>query len=147
MAHHGARQTHQLLTPSIELPRADPVFARNLGRRQVRPQAFENDLALPLHGPGPTPFGRAKDLSRRKTSARKTNLTSVLSRENQVRRRRIHSKIESQNAYASPDAVATTLTARADVFDYVERFYNPTRRHSTIDYVSPMEFERIAAAA
>ena len=37
--------------------------------------------------------------------------------------------------------------ARADVFDYVERFYNPTRRHSTIGYVSPMEFERIAAAA
>ena len=37
--------------------------------------------------------------------------------------------------------------ARADVFDYVERFCNPTRRHSTIGYVSPMEFERIAAAA
>ena len=37
--------------------------------------------------------------------------------------------------------------ARADVFDYVERFYNPTRRHSTIGYVSPMEFERIAVAA
>ena len=37
--------------------------------------------------------------------------------------------------------------ARADVFDYVERFYNPTRRHSTIGYVSPMQFERIAAVA
>jgi len=37
--------------------------------------------------------------------------------------------------------------ARADVFDYIERFYNPNRRHSTIGYVSPMEFERIAAAA
>ena len=32
--------------------------------------------------------------------------------------------------------------ARADVFDYIERFYNPKRRHSTIGYVSPMEFER-----
>jgi putative transposase len=31
--------------------------------------------------------------------------------------------------------------ARADVFDYIERFYNPRRRHSTIGYVSPMEFE------
>jgi putative transposase len=31
--------------------------------------------------------------------------------------------------------------ARADVFDYIERFYNPTRRHSTIGYLSPMEFE------
>src|SRR5436305_13097222 len=32
--------------------------------------------------------------------------------------------------------------AKADVFDYIERFYNPKRRHSTIGYVSPMEFER-----
>lgn len=31
--------------------------------------------------------------------------------------------------------------AKADVFDYIERFYNPRRRHSTIGYVSPMEFE------
>ena len=31
--------------------------------------------------------------------------------------------------------------ARADVFDYIERFYNTKRRHSTIGYVSPMEFE------
>ena len=34
--------------------------------------------------------------------------------------------------------------ARADVFDYIERFYNPKRRHSTIGYMSPMEFERQA---
>lgn len=34
--------------------------------------------------------------------------------------------------------------ARADVFDYVERFYNPRRRHSTIGYVSPVEFEQNA---
>lgn len=27
--------------------------------------------------------------------------------------------------------------AMADVFDYVERFYNPTRRHSTIGYKKP----------
>ena len=33
---------------------------------------------------------------------------------------------------------------KADVFDYIERFYNPKRRHSTIGYVSPMEFERKA---
>jgi len=31
--------------------------------------------------------------------------------------------------------------AKADVFDYIERFYNPKRRHSTIGYISPMEFE------
>jgi putative transposase len=32
--------------------------------------------------------------------------------------------------------------ARADVFDYIERFYNPRRRHSTIGYLSPMQFEQ-----
>jgi putative transposase len=31
--------------------------------------------------------------------------------------------------------------AKADVFDYIECFYNVKRRHSTIGYLSPMEFE------
>ena len=34
--------------------------------------------------------------------------------------------------------------AKADVFDYIEFFDNPKRRHSTIGYLSPMEFERQA---
>jgi putative transposase len=33
------------------------------------------------------------------------------------------------------------------VFDYIERFYNARRRHSTIGYLSPMEFERRAGFA
>jgi putative transposase len=37
--------------------------------------------------------------------------------------------------------------ARADVFDYIECFYNPQRRHSTIGYLSPMQFERSAAVS
>jgi putative transposase len=36
--------------------------------------------------------------------------------------------------------------AKADVFDYIERFYNPKRRHSTIGYLT-MEFERQAGLA
>jgi len=36
--------------------------------------------------------------------------------------------------------------AKAEVFDYIERFYNPTRRHSTLVYLSPMDFERRAAS-
>ena len=36
--------------------------------------------------------------------------------------------------------------ARSDVFDYIECFYNPTRRHSTIGYVSPVQFEQAREA-
>ncbi len=32
--------------------------------------------------------------------------------------------------------------ARADVFDYIERFYNRKRRHGTIGNISPVEFEK-----
>ena len=33
---------------------------------------------------------------------------------------------------------------RSALFDYIETFYNPRRRHSAIGYFSPMEFERQA---
>lgn len=35
----------------------------------------------------------------------------------------------------------TRDAARAEVFDYVERFYNPQRRHSKLGYLSPVAFE------
>jgi putative transposase len=35
----------------------------------------------------------------------------------------------------------TRNEAKADVFDYIERFYNQRRRHSTLGYKSPVEFE------
>ncbi len=41
----------------------------------------------------------------------------------------------------------TREEAKADVFDYIERFYNPKRRHSTLGYLSPMEFEKQAKQA
>jgi putative transposase len=37
--------------------------------------------------------------------------------------------------------------AKADVFDYIERFYNAKRRHSTLGYLSPMEFEKHGSLA
>lgn len=39
----------------------------------------------------------------------------------------------------------TREEAKADVFDYIERFYNPRRRHSTLGYLSPVAFEERAA--
>ena len=37
--------------------------------------------------------------------------------------------------------------ARADDFDYIERFYNPRRRHSKPGDLSPMELEARAMLA
>ena len=41
----------------------------------------------------------------------------------------------------------TREDAKVDVCDYIERFYNAKSRHSTIGYMSPMEFERQAGLA
>ena len=41
----------------------------------------------------------------------------------------------------------TRDAARADMIDDVERFYNTIRRHSTIGYLSPAEFENKAGLA
>ncbi len=36
----------------------------------------------------------------------------------------------------------TREEARSDVFDYIERFYNPVRKHSKLDFLSPVDFEQ-----
>lgn len=41
----------------------------------------------------------------------------------------------------------TRNEARADIFDYIERFYNPRRRHSKLGDISLMEFEARAVLA
>ncbi len=40
------------------------------------------------------------------------------------------------------DKFASHGQAKRELFDYIEAFYNTRRRHSTLDYVSPAEFER-----
>jgi putative transposase len=45
----------------------------------------------------------------------------------------------SRKSYANRDQ------ARADLFDYIERFYNPRRRHSSLGYLSPVKFEALPA--
>jgi transposase InsO family protein len=40
---------------------------------------------------------------------------------------------------------ATRHEARAEIFEYIEGFYNCRRRHSSLRYQSPMEFERQTA--
>ena len=41
-------------------------------------------------------------------------------------------------------ALRTQAEARMAVFDFIEGWYNPRRRHSALDYMSPNEYEREA---
>jgi len=40
----------------------------------------------------------------------------------------------------------TREEARADVFEYIEVYYNPIRRHSTLNYLPPRDVENQEAA-
>ena len=37
--------------------------------------------------------------------------------------------------------------ARADVFDFIERFFNPKRLHAKLGYLGPVDFEKRAMQA
>jgi hypothetical protein len=41
-------------------------------------------------------------------------------------------------------AFKTRAEARAAIFEYIEAWYNPHRRHSALDYLSPANYERRA---
>ena len=41
----------------------------------------------------------------------------------------------------------TRADARRRIFEFIEAFYNPSRLHSSLGYLSPVQFEKQAAAA
>lgn len=63
---------------------------------------------------------------------------------------------DSRQTYGSPSIWcelvyhrhdATRAEATQDIFEYIEVFYNRTRRHSTLGYHSPVEYESRTAVA
>ncbi len=40
------------------------------------------------------------------------------------------------------ESFATRAEARSSLFEYIEVFYNRSRRHSSLGYLSPAEYER-----
>jgi transposase InsO family protein len=63
--------------------------------------------------------------------------------------RRPSSKLNNdiRQLWSQITSASSRAEAKADIFDYIERFYNPKRRHSTLGYLSPVEFERKARLA
>ncbi|HZI16813.1 MAG TPA: IS3 family transposase, partial [Myxococcus sp.] len=45
-----------------------------------------------------------------------------------------------------PTSFQTREEAKRALFEYIEVFYNRKRRHSTLGYLSPTEYERAAEA-
>jgi transposase InsO family protein len=54
---------------------------------------------------------------------------------------------DSEDGAHTPTPLAHEAEAKAAVHDYIGAFFNPHRRHSSLGYVSPMDFERQHAAA
>jgi transposase InsO family protein len=45
------------------------------------------------------------------------------------------------------EAFDSYAAAKEQAFDYIEVFYNQQRRHSTLGYLAPADFERVRLAA
>ncbi len=41
----------------------------------------------------------------------------------------------------------TRIQAKTDVFEYIEVFYNRSRRHSSLGYMTPAQYEMVKMAA
>ena len=51
-----------------------------------------------------------------------------------------HASLKKEKIYRQ--SWPTRAAARTAIFEYIEGWYNPRRRHSTLSYLSPIEFER-----
>ena len=51
-----------------------------------------------------------------------------------------HATLKKERIYRQ--SWPTRAEAQAAIFEYIEGWYNPRRRHSTLGYLSPIEFER-----
>ena len=56
-----------------------------------------------------------------------------------------HASLKKEKIYRQ--SWPTRAAARTAIFEYIEGWYNPRRRHSTLAYLSPIEFERHHAEA
>ena len=51
-----------------------------------------------------------------------------------------------KNEWVNHEDYRTRQQAKQSIFEYIEVFYNRQRRHATLNYKTPVEFEAMAAA-
>ena len=56
-----------------------------------------------------------------------------------------HASLKKEKIYRQ--SWPTRAQARAAIFEFIEGWYNPRRRHSALGYKSPNEFETVAVEA
>jgi putative transposase len=123
---HESALAHRCLLRAVRLRRQDDAEDDLLHHSAQRSQCISEDFQRKLAGVGITcSMSRSGNV---RDNAVTESFFSTLKRERCHRRR-----------YATRDE------ARADVFDYVERFYNPIRRHSMLGNMSLIAFERATA--
>ena len=98
------------LAPGVELPTADGMLAGDFRRRQARPQALSDDLALLVQRPHPAPIAAGDDLNAWVTCAPMTYLMSGLSIGYDRRRKLVHDQLPSQHNLMPQCAAAESLT-------------------------------------
>ena len=133
VAGSSAGRWRRTCAPSWSLAALDMAVA------QRRPTGGDPSLrsGLPVHG------DRLRPALPRGRRAAVDGLGRRLLRQRDVRELLRHPRMRA----ARSRALRTPAEARAAVFDFIEGWYNPTRRHSALDYLSPIDFERQAPHA
>src|ERR1700759_2930635 len=104
----------QLLSPAVQQPAADAMLACHFRRRQIRPQAFRDDLALLLERPNTASLAAGDDLDPRHTSTLTTYRTSILSGVGPWNQSRccVHGRLPSQHGPVPFGAAASVTHGR-----------------------------------
>ena len=124
-------------------------YSRRIGRPDARGrlvEAPEMAVARRRPRPGLVHHSRARSTSpcASASAAARQASTARRARRESLRQRRLRELLRhAREGPASPALLRDTADARTALSDYVEAFNNPIRLHSTLGYVSPVEYERM----
>jgi putative transposase len=134
------------------------VFSRRVvGLVERRPPAHRTRRRRPRHGPLAPQAGRHDRALRPRHPVHIVAVrlpptrgrTARLDGQSRLRLRqqphRVLLRLDADRAARPPQLAHSGLAGNA-IFEWIEAFYNPVRRHSALSYRSPIEFERLHTA-